>query len=141
MTVTIAELDAELRRLGWPETTERSSDAIAWSVVDSVGVRHTIAAWWGSESHRVEDPITHEFKVVPTGREGIFVTGRGTVLTTLADAVNALHVVINQQYDAELLKMFGLRRAYDLPGAPVFPMGTVLTEHAARHWLITNGYP
>lgn len=140
MTVTIEELDVELKRLRWPEPTERSSDAFAWSVVDGEGVRHTIAAWHGQETHRVEDPVTRELRVVSTGREGVFVTGRGTVSTTLADVVIALQDAVNRQHDPTLLAIFGLRRDAGLPGAPIFPLGTVLTPDAARNWLILNGH-
>lgn len=127
MDFTLGQLEGELRRLGWPEPTERSSTAFAWSAVDGGGVRHILAAWWGTEIHRVVDQVTGQASMQPTGREGVFVTGRGTVCTTLSDAVTAMMEARNVQHDL-LLAMFGLRREWSLPNTPIVPMDKIYSH-------------
>jgi hypothetical protein len=128
--MTLAELEAEMDRRGWPAPTERGPDSFAWSAVNNdTGLRHIVAAWWGSEFHRVEDPVTGQAAMQPTGRAGVFVSGRGMVCTSLAEAAEALVAALHRQEEPALLSLFGLKRDWGLPGAPVVPLGLVRTRN------------
>lgn len=138
---SISDLREELRRLGWPEPTESGSDVFAWSVVNrGTKVRHVIAAWWGSELHHVEDPITGQVSMQPTGRVGVFVTGNATVRTTVGDAVEALQQALSREDEPELLAMFGLRREWGFPKSQVVPLNKVFSPNEYADVLRQQGY-
>ena len=120
--LSLDQLLVELQAKGWPEPTECNSDAFAWSSVDSQKHRHVVAVWWGSEMDRIQDPMTEEFTMRLTGRSGVFISGRATVCTTVEDAFIALDHCVKNQWDPDLLAMFGLRREGGLPGSPIFPL-------------------
>jgi len=127
-------LEAEMRTRGWPEPTERGANSFAWSAVNNdTQIRHIVAAWWGEEFHKVDDPVTGAAAMQPTGRSGVFVTGRGMVCTTLDEAADAMVAALHRQEEPALLTLFGLKRDWGLPGAPVVPLGTIRdrNEYAA----------
>lgn len=81
--------------------------------------------WW---AHNNDTGVDHLLQAAAVAG-GIQITGRANVYPTAAAAADAIREQAERYEDAGFLALFGLKRDWGLPGAPVVPIGLARTRN------------